>query len=236
MDLIFAATTAGALAARDATREIPIVAAALADPVRLGLGASLARPSGNVTGHTDQAGEGLLGKRVELLRAAVPRLSRLAIFLNPRPGTETRADYEATVRPLGLEAQYFDLHDPRDFEGAFHAAVRGGARAVLFGQSPLFSQHAARLAELARRSRLPTMAGETGFAAAGGLMTYGRDIVDNFRRSARYIDRILRGAKPADLPFEQPTRFQLVVNLKTANALGLTLPPSLLLRADEVIQ
>ncbi len=199
VDIIVAGTTPTALAAQKATRTIPIVMAAIADPVGAGLVTSLARPGGNTTGMSLISAE-LRGKRIGILKEGTPSVSRVAVLWNPmNPNTEgLLRDTKSAAESLGLQR--------------------------------------ARIAEIARKRRIPTMSGETGFAAAGGLMNYGPNITDSWRRSAVYVDRILKGAQPGDLPIEQPTKFELVINLKTAKTLGLTFPQSLLLRADQVIE
>jgi len=236
VDIIVAGTT-GATVAAKATKSIPIVMAATGgDPVRLGLAESLTRPAGNVTGWTLQTYE-LPGKRLELLKAALPSLSRVILFRHPAPPSPTEiTEYERAARTLGLQLQTLEVRGPEDFDAAFHAAARSAAQAVVMIQSSLYATYRAKLASVALKTRLPTMSGETGFAQDGGLMNYGPNIPDSWRRAASYVDKILKGAKPGDLPIEQPTKFELVINLKTAKALGLTIPPSLLARADEVIQ
>ena len=236
VDIIVAGTT-GATVAAKATKSIPIVMAATGgDPVTLGLAASLRRPGGNVTGLTLQTYE-LQGKRLELLKAAVPNFSRVVLFQHPAPPSPTEiTEYERAARTLGLQLQTMEVRGPEDFDAAFHAAARSAAQAVVMIQSSLYATYRAKLASVALKTRLPTMSGETGFAQAGGLMNYGPNLPDSWRRAASYVDKILKGAKPGDLPIEQPTKFELVINLKTAQALGLTIPPSLLLRADRVIE
>ena len=234
---IVAGTTAAAQAAKHATRTIPIVMAVSADPVGDGLVASLAQPGGNITGLSSMSPD-LNGKRLELLTAAVPGLARVALLLeagDPRRHSQ-RHDHEAAARVLGVHLQPLEVQSPDELAGAFQAAIQGHTQALIMMPSPLFGAHRARLAELALASRLPTMAANEGYAKAGGLMEYGVNRADMWRRAATYVHKILKGAKPADLPVEQPTKFELVLNLKTAQALGLTMPPSLLLLADEVIQ
>jgi putative ABC transport system substrate-binding protein len=236
VDVIVAGTTAATVAAT-ATKKIPVVMAATGgDPVTLGFAASLSRPGGNITGLTLQTYE-LPGKRLELLKEALPGITRVALFWHraPTPRTEVK-EYEIAARSLGLQLQAVEVRRPEDFDGAFQTAVRAGARAVIMVQSAVYAGHRAKLASVALKTRLPTMSGETGYAQAGGLMNYGPNIPNSWRRAAGYVDKILKGAKPADLPIEQPTKFDLVINLKTAKTLGLTLPPSLLLRADQVIE
>ncbi len=238
VDVILAANTAAALAAKRATTTIPIVVgAAGADPVKDGLVASLARPGGNVTGLSLLARE-LNGKRLQLLKEAIPGLSRVAVLWNPNNVTSAPSlkDTEAAARSLALRLQPLEVRGPNELDGAFQAATMGRARALLAVPDPMFLVHRTRIADLALKTRLPMMAAETGFAHAGGLMVYGPNIPDNFRRAATFVDKILKGAKPADLPVEQPMRFELVINMKTAKALGLTFPQSILIRADQVIQ
>ncbi len=237
VDVILAGTTPASLAAKQATSMIPIVMAATGgDPVALGLAASLGRPGGNVTGITLQT-YALPGKRLDLLREAIPRLSRGALFWNSRlPGATEVKDYEAAAQSLGIRLQLLKVNGPEDFDGAFHSAVQGRAQALMMVQSAVYAAHRAKIAELAVKNHLPTISGETGYAQAGGFMNYGPNVAESWRRAASYVDKILKGAKPADLPVEQPTKFELVINLKTAKALGLTIPQSVLLRADQVIE
>ena len=237
VDVIVTATTVGARAAGVATKTIPIVMAVVNDPVAAGLVVSLARPGGNITGQSLISPE-LGGKRLQLLKEVVPGLSRIAVLSYPTNltiATQLR-ELEAAARALGVQLQVLEVRDARDFERAFDAATRGGAGAVLTLDDPLPYTYRTRIAELAAKSRLPTVSGLTGFAEAGGLMVYGPNVPDLWRRAATYVDKILKGAKPADLPVEQPTKFELVINLKTAKALGLKIPQSVLVRADEVIQ
>ena len=212
------------------------MAATGGDPVALGLAASLGHPGGNVTGLTLQTHE-LPGKRLELLRDTIPRVSRVALFWHSMPPAMAEVkDHEAAAQSLGIRLQPLQVSGPEDFDAAFHGALRGRVQALMMIQSALYATHRARIAELALRNRLPTISGETGYAQAGGFMNYGPNIPESWRRAAWYVDRILKGAKPGDLPIEQPTKFELVVNLKTAKTLGLTIPQSVLVRADEIIQ
>jgi len=238
VDLIVAGTTGASIAAKNATTTIPIVMAAsgLGDPVELGLVQSLARPGGNVTGLVLLTNE-LPGKRFELLKEAIPRLTRVALLWNRTPLAPTLVkEHEAAARALAIQIQLLEVRGPDDFEGAFQAATQGRAQGLLMIQGPLYFSHRVQIATLALNSRLPTISGETHYAQAGGLMNYGPNIPNSWRHAATYVDKILKGAKPADLPVEQATKFELVINLKTAKALGLTIPPSLLLRADQVIE
>ncbi len=234
---IIVAGSAGAPVAVKATKNIPIAMAATgADPVTLGLAASLWRPGGKVTGLTLQTYE-LPGKRLELLKAALPSLSRVVLFRHPASPSPTEpTEYERGARTLGLRLQTMEVRGPEDFDAAFHVAARSAAQAVVMVQSSLYATYRARLASVAPKTRLPTMSGETGFAQDGGLMNFGPNSPDSWRRAAGYVDKILKGTKPGELPIAQPTKFELVINLKTAKALGLTIPQSLLLRADELIQ
>jgi putative ABC transport system substrate-binding protein len=239
VDLIVAGTTRSALAAKDATATIPIVMLAVADPLGSGLIASLARPGGNITGLTF-LGAALSAKRLELLKEVVPGLSRVAVLWHPGAhGEHTQREMlqetEVAGRALGLQLQFLEARDPSDFERAFSAMTRERAGALLVLTSPMFTAQRGRLADLAARSRLPASYLVKEFAEAGGLMSYGASFTDQYRRAATYIDKILKGAKPADLPVEQPMKFELVINLKTAEALGITVPPTLLFQADEVI-
>ena len=237
VNIIVAGSTPAAQAAQHATSTIPIVMAVGADPVGDGLVASLARPGGNITGLSIMTAD-LVEKRLALLQEAVPDLSRVALLLDagsPNRYVHLQAS-EAAARVLGVQLLPMAVRDPDEFAGAFQAATQGHAQALLMVQSALFGGHRAQLAELALASRLPTMAGESGYAKAGGLMNYGPNLPESWHRAATYVHKILQGAKPTDLPVEQPTKFELVINLKTAKTLGITIPPTLLILADEVIQ
>ncbi len=237
VDVIVAANTPTALAAKQATRTIPIVMALSGDPVESGLVASLARPGGNVTGLSLMAPE-LGGKRLQLLKEVVPRASRVAVLSNPNnpfTGLMVR-ETEAAARVLGVQLQAREIRAPEDIDRAFQAAIRGRASALIVVDDGLVFTHRARIAALAAKSRLPAIYPFRESVEAGGLMSYATNFADSYRRAATYVDKILKGAKPADLPVEQPTRFELVINVKTANALGLTFPQSVLIRADQVIQ
>ena len=237
VDVIVAVGTPGPVAARQATKTIPIVMPAAGDPVATGLVASLARPGGNVTGLSILAPE-LGGKRLQLLKEAVPKVSRVAILwnaANPYPALVLR-ETEAAARTLGVQLQSLEVRGPDDFGRAFEAATKGRAGALITVEDPLTTSHRIPIADFAAKRRLPTMHGVREFVDAGGLMSYGTNLADLYRRAATYVDKILKGAKPADLPVEQPTKFELVLNMKTAKALALTFPPSILIRADQVIQ
>ena len=235
VDLIVASSQ-GAVAAKKATSTIPIVMPIITDPVRLGLVASLARPGGNATGFATQNDE-LPGKWMELVKETLPRVSRVAALFHPTydGGVQLKAS-EAAARSLDVRLQTLKAERPDDFVKAFAEIQKNRAEALIVSSSPLFSAQRARLVEFAAKHRLPTIYHQKEFVVgSGGLMSYGPDFRDLFRRSATYVDKILKGAKPADLPVQQPTRFELVINLKTAKALGLTIPPSVLGRADQVI-
>ena len=236
VDLIVAATTPAVIVAKQATSLIPIVIATADDPVGTGLVASLARPGGNVTGLSNQLPD-TSPKRLELLREVVPGLRRLAILSNVgNPGAVLdMREFEAAVRMFGLEALTFEIRRAEDIAPGFEA-LKGRADALYVAADPLVNTNRVRINTLALAARLPTMHGTRDYVEAGGLMSYGPNIPDQYRRAADYVDKILRGAKPGDLPVEQPTKFDLIINLTTAKALGLTMPPSLLARADEVIE
>ena len=237
VDIIVASVSTDALAAQKATRAIPIVMASAGDPVSSGLVESLARPGGNITGLSQMAAE-LAGKRLELLKEMVPKLSRVAVLWNPqgRSSTQSWNELQLPARQLGVQLQSLPVRSPNDFAKAFEDATRARAGALAIMPDPVFVTNLKRIADLAAKHRLASIFHLREFADAGGLVTYGIDRSDMFRRAATFVDKILKGAKPADLPVEQPTRFELVINMKTAKALGLTLPPSLLLRADQVIE
>jgi putative ABC transport system substrate-binding protein len=223
------------LAAKKAARSVPIVFVGINNPVELGLLPSLARPGGNITGLAMTAAD-FAGKRLELLREVVPKLRRVAVVLdstNPASPMQLKGA-EVAARTLGMRLEPVPVRGPNDFDSAFKAMR--GASGLLLIDSVLFTTHHARLAGLAATSRLPAIYGYREFVDVGGLMSYGPDFPDLYRRAAVYVDKILKGAKPADLPVEQPTKFELVINLKTAKALGLTIPQSLLQRADQVIE
>ena len=236
VDAILTQTTPPAVAAKQATSVIPIVFASAGDPVGSGLVASLARPGGNVTGLSSQAGD-TGGKRVELLREVAPGLRRLAILGNvgnPFSVLEI-GEVQAAARTLGLEAVTAEIRQADDIEPAFDSFA-GRAEALFVSGDPLFFNNRIRINTLALGGRLPTMHNFREYVEAGGLMSYGPNLPDQYRHAAEFVDKILRGTKPADIPVEQPTRFDLVVNLTTAKALGLTIPESFLLRVDEVIR
>jgi len=237
VDVIVTGGPTATIAAKRATSTIPIVTAAGSDPVALGLVASLRQPGGNVTGMTSISSE-LAGKRLELVRLVVPRASHVAILWDERNPASRLAvqETEAAARTLGLTLKSVPVRTPADFEAAFSTLVRDRAAALSITTSPIFSPHLKRLAELALKHRLPTVAGSRPWVEAGCLAAYGPAYPNRFRRAATFVDKILKGAKPGDLPIESPTKFELFINLTTAKALGLTIPPSLLQRADHVIQ
>jgi putative ABC transport system substrate-binding protein len=240
VDVIVAPPTVAVLAAKQATKTIPIVFAVAADPVGSGLVTSLARPGGNVTGLSFLAPE-LVGKGLELLTLAVPGVSRVAALWQPgASGERTDKDLlkaaEVAARALGVRLQFVEARGPTDFDRAFSDMTRARVGALTVLGSNMFLTERRRLVDLAAKNRLRAVYPQREFVDAGGLMAYGSNVADLFRRAATYVDKILKGTKPADLPVEQPTKFELVINLKTAKALGLTIPPSLLARADEIIQ
>jgi putative ABC transport system substrate-binding protein len=238
VDVIVSVVTQASLAAKNATRTIPIVLVAAGDPLGSGLVANLARPGGNVTGPSSMYGD-LAGKQLELLKESVPKVSRVAVLWNPANAVwqaQMLRQTEIAARALGLQVQLLEARGPDELEGAFAAMTRERASALLVQVDVIFALHARRIADLAAKRRVPAMYGSREHVEAGGLMSYAPNVPDLFRRAATYVDKILKGAKPADLPVEQPTKFELVINLKTAKTLGLTIPPSLLGRADEVIQ
>ena len=237
VDLIVSGGTQGVTAAKNATETIPIVMIAVRDSVGTGLIASLARPGGNVTGVSGSAGLEIVAKQLELLKETVPKIRRVAILSNPANAYHQLAIREVNVaaRSLGVQLQLLEARGPNEFDGAFAAMAKERVGALLVLSDAIFGSHRTRLADLAARSRLPAAYGNRESVEGGGLMSYGPSFLDLHRRAATYVDKILKGAKPADLPVEQPTTFELVINLKTAKALGLTIPQSLLQRADEVI-
>ena len=240
VDVIVASGTLAALAVKRATSSIPIVFPTVGDPVADGLVTTLARPGGNVTGLSNLTSE-LVGKCLELLRQGVPGVSRVAILWPPgafteRTGEEVRKRAEVAGRALGMRVRFVETRGPEDFDKAFSAIGREHADALIVVLTAMFFTERRRLVDLAAKIRLPVVYGSRESAEAGGLISYGPNLADAFRRAATYVDKILKGAKPGDLPVEQPTKFELVINLKTAKALGLTISPSLLQRADQVIE
>jgi putative ABC transport system substrate-binding protein len=235
-DVIVTGSSAAALAAKRATSTIPIVTAFTADPVGSGLGSSIARPGGNVTGLSNIQ-EDTAGKELELLKTAAPHVSRVALVINPTNpsyANEVRGAQDA-AKMLQVDLVEIEIRTPEEVEGAL-VKVINAANALLVLADPLFTFEAARIAAFAASNKLPAVYGLREHVAAGGLMSYGPDRKQSFRQAATFVDKILKGAKPADLPFERPIKFELVINLKTAKALGLAIPPALLARADEVIE
>ena len=237
VDVIVTAGPIPTRAAKEVTSTIPIIMTQDPDPVGNGFVASLARPGGNITGLSTLAPE-LSGKQLELLKEIIPKLTRVAVF-----GTSTRAGNAQALKEIELAAgafkvklQYLDVLDPKDIETAFQAATKGRAEAVLVLQSAVFFSQRTQIAELAIKSRLPAIYYTTEFVEAGGLMSYATSYTDLFRRAATYVDKILKGRTPSDLPVEQPMKFEFVVNLKAAKQIGLTIPPNVLVRADKVIR
>jgi len=237
VEVIVAAVSTDALVAKNFTKTIPIVMASTGDALGSGLVQSLARPGGNVTGLTQMAPE-MGGKRLELLKEMVPGLSRVAVLWNPRGRISTLGwnETQLPARQLGIELHSVEVRSPGGLDKAFEEAKRAGAGALAIMPNPVFAGNMKRLAELAAKNRLPAVFHLKEFAEAGGLVAYGPDRSDLFRRAALYVDKILKGAKPGDLPVEQPIKFELVINLKTAKALGITIPPEVLQRADRVIR
>jgi putative tryptophan/tyrosine transport system substrate-binding protein len=238
VDLIVAAVTQASLAARDATKTIPVVIAAVSDPVGSGLVPNLARPGANVTG-TSSMSTDLVGKSLEVLKEAVPAASRVAVLWNPKNAVfqeQMLREAQAAGRAMGIRLETFSARGPGEFDVVFAAIIAERVGALLVLADPILIDHKSRIIEFAEKSRVPAIYGTRDHAVAGGLMTYGPDTMEQFRRAAIYVDRILKGANPADLPVEQPTKFDFVINLKTAKALGLNIPPTLLARADEVIE
>jgi putative ABC transport system substrate-binding protein len=230
--------TAGFRAAKQGTKTIPIVMVTTTDPVAAGLIDSLAHPGGNITGLTRLTRE-LSGKRLELLKEIVPTILRVGVLWDANvttPGSAVK-DYEAAAPALKLQLQSLEVRGPKpDLEGAFKAAAKGRANALVTILNPLLNLYQKQIADLAIKNRLPSMFESNYYVEAGGLMSYATDDAANFRRAAYYVDKILKGAKPADLPVEQPKKFEFVINLKTAKQIGLTIPPNVLVRADKVIK
>ena len=237
VDVIVVAAAPAIRAAKQATSTIPIVMAAVADPIEEGFVPSLARPAGNITGITALA-VGYSAKWLELLKEAAPRIRRVAVLMNPSNPSHAgyRRELQAAGRVLRVTPQFLEAPGPEEFEGAFAAMAKGRAGGLIVPPDAVTFAHRSRIVELAAKSRLPAMYGLREFVEVGGLMGYGSSLPDMFRRAATYVDKILKGAKPGDLPIEQTSRFELALNLKTAKALGLTIPQTVLIRADHVIQ
>jgi putative ABC transport system substrate-binding protein len=235
VDVIVPFSVAALPALTKAAGGVPVVLATLGDPVGAGYAKSFARPGGNITGLT-LVSDDFVAKRLQILKEAVAGATRVALVRNPRPGATPAEIYRAAGDKLAIAIEVFDARNAVELDRVFPVIARSGIRAVILAQDPLFGVERKRLADLGIQHRLPILSGETGFAQAGGLMNYGPSLFENFRRAATYVDKILKGANPGDLPIEQPTKFEMLINLKTAKALGLTIPPSLLARADQVIE
>jgi putative tryptophan/tyrosine transport system substrate-binding protein len=235
VDVLVVRSLSAIRAAKQATKTIPIVMVTTQDPVATGLIDSLARPGGNITGLTGLTRE-LSGKRLELLKEAVPGISRVGVLRDADSAIDSK-EYEAAARALKIQLQSLYVRAPNpDYERAFQAAAKGRASAIITVTGPMTSSYPKRIADLAIKYRLPSMHEGRQLVEAGGLMSYSSSDTESFRRAATYVDKILKGAKPADLPVEQPTKFELVINLKTAKQIGLTIPPNVLARADKVIR
>jgi putative ABC transport system substrate-binding protein len=237
VDVIVTGTSAGTRSAKEATATIPIVMAQDGDPVGNGFVASLARPGGNITGLSSLAPE-ISGKRLELLKEIGPKFSRVAVFGNSAsPGTaQSLKESELAAGAFGVQLQYLDVRNPKEIENAFRDASKGRADAVLVLASPIFNVQRKQIVDLAVKSRLPVIYYAPEWVQDGGLMSYGVSYTDLYRRAATYVDKILKGTKPADLPVEQPKKFEFIINLKAAKQIGLTIPPNVLARADKVIR
>ncbi len=237
VDVIVAAATVAVQAAEKASKTIPIVSPTMANPLESRLVSSLARPGGTITG-LSLFSEDLSGKRLELLKTVVPKVSRIAVLSSPTAAAapSQMRETEVAARVLGVQLQPLEVRGPNDFERVFQEAIKGRAGALITVDEAFFFTHRTRIVKLAAKNRLPAIYGFREFVDVGGLMSYAANLADMYRRAATYVDKILKGAKPGDLPIEQPTKFELLVNLKTARALGLTIPQAILLRADQVIQ
>jgi putative ABC transport system substrate-binding protein len=237
VDVILAGSSAGALAAKAATTAIPIVMVTTGDPVADGIVKSLARPGANVTGVT-AIGQALNTKRLELIKEAVPGASRVGVIANPGSlyTAQLVEDRERAARTLALDVRLFEVREPKNFEAAFAAVHTERMDALMVHTNALFITHRKRIVELAARNRVPAVYGEREFVEAGGLMFYGASLRDMYRDAAVYVDKILKGAKPANLPIEQPAKLDLIINMKAAKALGIAIPPSVLARADRIVE
>ena len=237
VDVLLTPATSAAVAGKNATRTIPIVFYTGSDPVALGLVESLARPGGNITGFTTIEVV-LVGKRLELLKETIPKLVRVAALWNPDDpiSTESWKESQLPARELSLQLHSMEVSSADKFEGAFKEATRAGSAALALMSSPFFFSHQKQIVDLVAKNRLPAIYGNREFVVSGGLMAYGVDEAEPYRRIASMVDKILKGAKPADLPVEQPIKFELMINLKTAKALGLTIPPMVMMRAEKVIK
>jgi putative ABC transport system substrate-binding protein len=232
VDVIVTASAPGVLASRKASTTIPIIFAAATDPLASGLVASFARPGGNVTGLTNLSQE-LDGKRLELLKETSPKINRVAYLWNPN---SPKTEMQAAAQALRLQLQTLEVPSVNEFDNAFGAALRERAQGLIISPSPVFITFHKRVIDFAAKNRLPAIYTTRDYVEAGGLMSYAHNNLENWRRAATYVDKILKGTKPADLPVEQPTKFEFVINLKTAKQIGLTIPPNVLARADKVIK
>src|SRR5687768_14928298 len=238
VDLVVAAVTQASLAAKKATTAIPIVMIGVSDPVGTGLIASLARPGTNVTGTSSMTAE-VVGKQLELLKETLPNVSRMAALWNPANPVFQAIQLKETAsaaRTLGVRLQFVEARGPDEIDRAFRVMTKNGTKALVVLGDPVFISHRKRIADLAAQRRLPAVSGTREHVESGGLMAYGPSFPDMYRRTAYYVDKILKGAKPADLPVEQPTKFELVINLKTAKQIGVNIPPIVMTRADKVIR
>src|SRR4029450_11208185 len=238
VDVLLTSATPATIAAKNATKTIPIVFIELAvDPVTAGFVDSLARPGGNITGVTNFAAE-LAGKRLEILKETVPKLSRVALMWEPKNAgsAQTWKESQLPAKELGLHLHSMEVSSADQFEGAFKEAIKARSAALAVTPMVLASNHRKEIVELAAKSRLPAVYYRDSFVESGGLMSYGADLADHFRPAADFIEKILKGTKPADIPVEQPTKFELIINLKAAQQIGLTIPPNVLARADRVIR
>jgi putative tryptophan/tyrosine transport system substrate-binding protein len=237
VDVLLTPGTPGALALKKATRTIPIVFSDVTDPVAAGLVDSLARPGGNITGFSSIEAV-LAGKRLELLKETVSKLSRVSVLWDPRNPTSTQEwkESQRAARELGLQLHSMEVSSSDKYEGAFKEAIRARSGALAVLSNPLAASNQQQIAELAARNRLPAIYVQESFISSGGLMSYGPDQTERYRRIAVFVDKILKGTKPADLPVEQPTKFEFIINLKVAKQIGLTIPPNVLARADKVIK
>jgi ABC-type uncharacterized transport system substrate-binding protein len=239
LDVILTTTLLATRAVAQATSTIPIIAVASGDPVREGLVKSLAAPGANVTGLSSSAGPGMIGKRLELLKQAVPRIRIVAAPWNPQAGqiaTIQREEAKTSAKALGIEIRPYEMKSAEDLDAAFEGLKKLHADALLIPSAPLMTRNSRRIAELALKLELPSINPARQFVEDGGLMAYGVNFGDIYRRAATYVDKILKGSKPAELPVEQPTKFELIINLKTAKQIGLIIPPQVLARADKVIK
>jgi putative tryptophan/tyrosine transport system substrate-binding protein len=237
VDVFLTSSTDEALAAKNATRTIPIVFYGVSDPIASGLVDSLARPGGNITGYTNITAV-LAGKRLELLKETIPKLSRVAVLWDPKNKSfdQSWKESQFSARELGLQLHSMEVSSAEKFESAFKEAIKARSAALSTSSSSFFNTYRKQIADLAIKNHLPAISSRDDFVTAGGLMSYGPERLEQYRRAAVFVAKILKGARPADLPVEQPTKFELVINLKTAKTLGLTIPPVVMMRAEQVIK